>query len=186
MTPATQKQMDFAVRLGKEVAGLDLNKEGQTALDTVRGLWGRATLDRKMMSGIIEELLTLKRSTPAKVEPVTGELEGMHRLDGEIYKVQRAVHGSGNLYAKHLVLSDQGCSLGCGHVACGHDDPTRYSVTFTYAPGVIYRLSEDSRMSLDEAKEFGSLYGTCMVCGRTLTNEESIEAGIGPVCAQRF
>lgn len=96
--------------------------------------------------------------------------EGMYRkADGTIYKVQRAVHGSGNLYAKRLSPPDE-----FGGKA-----------KFEYAPGAIRRLSIDERMTLEEAKEWGALYGTCCVCGRTLTNEESIEAGIGPVCSGR-
>jgi hypothetical protein len=98
-------------------------------------------------------------------EPVTEA--GMYRLDGTIYKVQRAVHGSGNLYAKELLVEG-------GHV------------NFVYAKGMIRRLSASDRMSLEEAKEFGALYGSCCVCGRTLTNETSIEAGIGPVCAGKL
>lgn len=32
---------------------------------------------------------------------------------------------------------------------------------------------------------YGHLIGRCGICGRTLTNEESRAAGIGPVCAGR-
>lgn len=45
---------------------------------------------------------------------------------------------------------------------------------------------ERTLITLDEAKEFGALYGTCCVCARTLTNEESISQGIGPVCGGRL
>jgi hypothetical protein len=41
-------------------------------------------------------------------------------------------------------------------------------------------------MTLDQAKAFGALYGACCNCGKTLTDERSIEAGIGPVCARKF
>ena len=30
---------------------------------------------------------------------------------------------------------------------------------------------------------FGGATGTCRICGRTLTNPDSVQAGIGPVCA---
>jgi len=33
------------------------------------------------------------------------------------------------------------------------------------------------------AKNYGHQLGQCSLCGRTLTNPESIEAGIGPICA---
>jgi hypothetical protein len=77
------------------------------------------------------------------------------------------VHGSGHLYCKRLVPGD-----GYGSKA-----------TFVYAPGMMPLLSAKTKMTLEEAKAFGALYGTCCVCGRTLTDEKSIAAGIGPVCA---
>lgn len=39
---------------------------------------------------------------------------------------------------------------------------------------------------IDAAKRIGKLTGVCCVCGRTLTNEGSIEEGIGPICASKF
>jgi hypothetical protein len=111
-----------------------------------------------------------ERATPAaNNEPVA--TEGMYRLaDGTIFKVQKAVHGSGRLYAKRLI------------------PPSEFggSAQFEYAPGMIYRLTLEDKMTLEQAKEFGALYGTCCVCGRTLTNEVSIAAGIGPICGGRM
>jgi hypothetical protein len=101
-----------------------------------------------------------KPSAPA-VEPVT---EGMYLVGKVIYKVQRAVHGSGNLYAKVL------------------DEKTGFS----YAPGALRNIKAEHRMTLEQAKEFGHLYGMCCVCGATLTDEVSIAAGIGPICARKF
>lgn len=40
-------------------------------------------------------------------------------------------------------------------------------------------------MTLEQAKQFGTIYGVCCSCGRLLTDEGSIEAGIGPVCAKK-
>jgi hypothetical protein len=78
-----------------------------------------------------------------------------------IFKVQRAVNGSGRLYAKELIDG-----------------------SFVYFTGGITTVAKTSRpMTLDEAKGYGKLYGVCCKCGRTLTDEGSIEAGIGPVCA---
>lgn len=50
--------------------------------------------------------------------------------------------------------------------------------------GAAYRYAKGThRLSKEEAAKFGKLYGFCMVCGRTLTDADSIAAGIGPVCA---
>lgn len=104
------------------------------------------------------------------LHPVTEA--GMYRHDGTIYKVQAAVHGSGHLYAKRLVVTE------------GYDGSI--VANFEFAQGVIRQLYAEDRLTIEDAKEFGALYGTCCVCGRTLTNETSIEAGIGPVCAGRL
>lgn len=113
------------------------------------------------------DLLQKMDDRPQKTAPAvkSDELEdGMYRMDGEIYKVQHAVHGSGRQYAKQLVGEGSDWS-------------------FEYAAGAIRKLRPEHRMTLEEAKEFGALYGTCCVCGRTLTRESSIAEGIGPVCS---
>lgn len=100
--------------------------------------------------------------------------DGMYRTaDGTIYKVQHAVHGSGRLYAKRLQVTD-------------HGDGEPATVTFDYAPGAVHTLTPDDRMTLDQARAFGALYGTCIRCGRTLTDDDSIAAGIGPICAGKI
>lgn len=107
------------------------------------------------------------KATPGK--PATPTVsEGMYLRDGKIFKVQRAVHGSGNLYAKEL-----------------HGSKSE-GFHFEYARGAIRTLTPEHRMTLDQAKEFGALYGTCCKCARTLTDESSIAAGIGPICAEKF
>lgn len=90
---------------------------------------------------------------------------GMYRdpATGDIFKVQPG-RQSGSLYAKRL-------------------DADRN--TFDYVPGAIRRVRPEWRMTLDEARAFGQATGVCCCCGRTLTKPESIEAGIGPVCAGR-
>lgn len=39
---------------------------------------------------------------------------------------------------------------------------------------------------LESAKLYGKTTGECGICHKTLTNPESIAAGIGPICAQKF
>ena len=47
-------------------------------------------------------------------------------------------------------------------------------------------LQDVERRGLDAVQEIGRATGRCVVCSRMLTNEDSIAAGIGPVCAERF
>jgi len=39
---------------------------------------------------------------------------------------------------------------------------------------------------LEAVQEIGRATGRCAICSRMLTNAESIAAGIGPICAERF
>ena len=91
-------------------------------------------------------------------------------LDGEkVYKVQTS-RESGNQYAKLLTLA-------------GTDET---GARFEYARGAIRNLTPEHRMTLKQARELGARYGVCVNCGATLTDPESIAAGIGPVCATHF
>lgn len=88
--------------------------------------------------------------------------EGMYKVGGEIFKVYFTQ--AGHITTKQL--TEEG---------------------FEYtgrAP--LSMIRPEHRMTLDEAKAYGKVTGTCCNCGRLLTNEESIEAGIGPICASKF
>lgn len=149
-----------------------------------------APLTKKGATALIDWLKPLPRkeiakaaaATPANPQPAKAvELEdGMYLLGGSYYKVQHAVHGSGKQYAKLAVIT--------GVDANGvpvERDADAYEVSFEYAPGVVAKLSPANKLTYEQAKEFGMIYGTCCRCGRTLTDELSIALGIGPVCGGR-
>lgn len=123
----------------------------------------------------INGLLALPK--PPKEKPADYPTEvGIYRDDsGTIYKVRKS-KSTGNLYAEQLTpqgglrLSEEGKVV---------------QWTFIYMPGAIKSLTKGMRLSLDEAKKFGILYGVCIVCGKTLVDARSVAQGIGPVCAKR-
>ena len=181
---ATEKQVAFALALGRDLRSLvGEDEDRKVVVDSLGDVFLAARSDRRKMSTLIDSMLTLVRewrsldraAQPAPETEAEETPEGMHRLDGEVFKVQRAVNGSGRLYAKRLAVTDH-----------GEGAEPRYSTEFVYAPGVVRRLSEDTLMAVEEAAEYGRLYGTCIVCGRTLTDEGSIARGIGPICAEKF
>lgn len=106
---------------------------------------------------------------PRERQPQAQRLEvGMYRKDGQVYKVQ-ANQAKTGVYAKVLVLPEGG---GKGR--------------FDYAGSTAkVGLKPEHRMTLDEAKAFGVEFGVCCCCSATLTNPDSIEAGIGPICATK-
>lgn len=158
---ATAKQIDF-------INGLKADREFDPAvIETATALWRAEAFDTQAASVTINALLASPRikRIPAPSDP---DLQGMHKIGDLIVKVQRAIHGSGNLYAKALVQDEEGDWF------------------FEYRPGLIREVSNQTKLTLEQAREWGALYGTCAVCGATLTNETSIEAGIGPVCRRKF
>ncbi len=174
---ATHKQIMYIVSLatkrGYDVRAMvaETDESGEIVLNASGECSPKIT--KKAASASIEKLRDPRSEIDAPkidVKPVEKiELEdGMYRFNDRIFKVQHAVHGSGRQYAKELTQYDDG------------------SWGFEIARGMIFKLRPEHKMTLEEAKEFGALYGTCCVCGRTLTNEASIEAGIGPICASKF
>jgi hypothetical protein len=97
------------------------------------------------------------------------ELEdGIYQKEGVIYKVIMAIYGSGHKYAKKLVQKSDG------------------SWHFVFESKAISLLTPEDRMTLENAKAFGKLYGICCSCSRQLTDETSIEEGMGPICRGKF
>ena len=160
MNFATPRQAAFIARLLSEKNTVGTQYAGMVAAPM--------DLTVREASSMIDALKVLPRADGAAAGPARSTApEGMHRIGDAIYKVQKAVHGSGRLYAKRLTRSGD-------------------SWAFEFAPGAMQRLSEATRMTLEEAREWGALYGTCCACGRTLTDETSIALGLGPVCASKF
>ena len=115
---------------------------------------------RETATVLIDALMALPRLRHDKAPAPSG----LHVLDGEVYRVVVS-RGSGRPYALRRVEAPG---------------------AFEYAPGAVRHLSEDTLMTLEEARDYGVRYGVCAACGRTLTDPESIEYGIGPVCRTRY
>lgn len=120
----------------------------------------------------------LKSSSVGRPEPIT---EGFYVKNGVVFKVVRAIHGSGNLYAKELVI-DELSALEVAPELRGSGQKFSHG-TWIYARGAINHLRIEHKLTAEKAVALGKLYGMCVRCGATLTREESIERGMGPVCA---
>lgn len=181
---ATERQIGFLLKLAGE---RDFHSLVEKDRNLVRCIQQGGKTDKRSASALINILLGTAYSSAvstngfqkdcnARVQAADANrrservvLEAaIYLLDGVVYKVQQAIHGSGQMYAKKLVTDEFG--------------PAR----FEYAAGAIRNLRPEHKMSLEQAVEFGAVYGVCCRCGRTLTDENSIEAGIGPVCASKF
>jgi len=115
--------------------------------------------------------------------------DGMYRnpQTSEIYKVQWN-RGSGDgkrLYAKQLIMHVDGGRWTRIPLGDFLPKPEETHAEFQYAPGAMKFIRPEWRMTMDEAKAFGALYGTCLRCGRDLTLEASIERAMGSTCAKK-
>lgn len=195
--PASERQISFIQAL------LTQHEIAPEAADRLRGRIEAHDLDVPTASATIDWLKRQPVVAPAAATPAKDtehehaeriDSDGMYSMDGVVYKVQRAVHGSGQLYAKRLVIR-RDCEghesldgpIGNVEYCDGSCRPaSEAEAEFVYAPGIVTQLRPEHRLSLEQAKAFGRLYGICVRCGATLTDETSIAAGIGPVCAGRF
>jgi hypothetical protein len=158
------------------------NKPGITGAsdkqsDFIRTLWAQKHLpgdveaviaaipDRMTASKMIDALKAVKDEIVKADAPNGDDLEdAIYKIDGQVRKVYHTQ--SGQQVAKVW-------------------DTDSLSFEYVGKKG-LKGLTPAHKMTMAEAVEFGSIYGICCNCSRTLTDEHSIEAGIGPVCARRF
>lgn len=65
-------------------------------------------------------------------------------------------------------------------------DAAGWSYTYIGPSRALNGLKGLRKMTLEEAKGWGKKTGTCCVCAAHLTDGESIDKGIGPVCERSF
>ncbi|WP_162625007.1 DUF6011 domain-containing protein [Streptomyces cadmiisoli] len=92
------------------------------------------------------------------------QARGMYRLNGEIYKV--VDNPRTGRFAAHKL-----------------DMETR---KYTYAKGIIYKLTEAHRLDTSTIAAHGLDQLWCLCCGRALDRKDSQERGIGPICADKY
>jgi hypothetical protein len=160
MTQASEKQLAFITKLlnDKDIES-STHTVYLTAISSVITT-NPDTLTKVAASKAIDILLSQPSKAHAKAS--TKLKPGFYSLNDKVYKVILAPQ-TGNTYAK--VFTSDG---------------------WVYAQGAVKTLVNAPALTLEEAKKYGRIYGTCIVCSRTLTDESSISAGIGPICAKGF
>lgn len=167
--PATERQMAFIADLLRAIDP-DNAAEDMLAIEQADSPLTKAGASREIERLIgerdrVRKIAKTEREQAEQKTAPTGISEGFYKSgDGNIYQVVQARHGS-HFLAK--VLDQE-------------------SGKFEYAGAAKRFVKADQRMTLEEAQEYGKQTGICMVCSRRLTAPESVEAGIGPVCARRF
>lgn len=167
--PASDKQKAFVRSLleGRDLTGTEFEVPAWDA--ALSGITGGTvavdveTLTKKGASETIDALMAL----PKKAGGATRSNwdAGMYVSGSRILRVYLGQQ-SGRMLVKEVV----------GNPEDGY--------TLEYLGQAAYKVPADARrMSLEEAKGWGRATGTCVKCGRRLDVPESVDAGIGPVCA---
>jgi len=121
-----------------------------------------------------------KAAAPVQ-ETVSADEIGVYVMtDGSIVKVQESKANKGRTYAKVWISDVTGERMTL-------DSDGSHKGRYEFAAGLIYKVaSEGRRMSLDEAKQFITIFRQCARCSRKLSAKKSVEDGIGPVCIKYF
>jgi hypothetical protein len=132
--------------------------------------WSLST--KQTASKVIAFLLTLPNQPVDLGHPSEPEA-GVYvsRVPGRDEAYLRVYRGqkNGRMLAKRIHFDEDGVSyeyLGLAHVAIS--------------------VAVATRLSIEEVGALGVSSGVCMICGRRLDDPESVDRGIGPVCAARY
>lgn len=164
----TDKQINFATKLGKERV---------LTADDAYDVANLDCLDRKQVSNLIDRLMKAPKVAAAAKKPFEQSLEvGIYKCAeaGTLFRVYKGKQSGMNL-VKQVI-----------------PDATGYSYEYIgSAFRVVSGTSSLGKITLtpitkEEAANWGHLTGSCIICGRHLDDPDSVDAGIGPVCAKGF
>jgi hypothetical protein len=147
---------------------------GMDAIDWVKGYIARHNLQPK--SAITAPVASERSAAPTAVK------YGVYRYDGDVYIVVESKKNTDRTYAKRMQESPPRLT------ARGEE----VDFEWVYAPGIIWKLTEEHRMTLDDARDLMIRYGRCLKCrhplkaAKTLQTAEETGVMVGPVCRKYF
>lgn len=103
------------------------------------------------------------------------------RLDTFLFSLVRSGANEGAIYVKSIEKDDLGERQYLGKIVEG-----RFFRAFKCSAETEARIIEAASDPEAAAIAYGRREGACSICGRKLTNHASIDAGIGPICADKF
>lgn len=163
-------------------------RDVETLRATLRGEFDSAIAEAKDLRDAFARRVTRERANVAAIlsrragRPVTGAVQAAPGAsasveDGATYRAP-----DGRVF--HAYLGQSGRLL-LKLWTAGGEDSDGEGGTFDYF-GAASRLPSGSvRLTTEECQDFGRATGTCAICMRHLTDDESVARGIGPICWSR-
>jgi len=173
-SPITEKQLKYIDVLLNQLSTKIAEAPEQTVIvqealavhDTVKILVNQNGITKAQGSKAIEMLLGWnQRSFAPRPVPVVREKApiGVYKRGDDIYRVIKG-RQSQNTYAQKLTVDFNGAP------------------TWVYVGAMVFELKVEELISPEVAAQMGRTVGYCVICGRYLTDAESVAKGIGPVC----
>ena len=174
----TEKQLKYidvllnqlATKIAETPERTVIVQEALSVHDTVKSLLNihneKNNVTKAQGSKAIEMLLGWKqRSFAARPVPVVREKApiGVYKRGDDIYRVIKG-RQSANTYAQKLTVDYNGVPA------------------WVYVGAMVFELKVEELISPEVAAQMGRTVGYCVICGRFLTDAESVAKGIGPVC----
>jgi Family of unknown function (DUF6011) len=171
---ASDKQREFVKSLASErnVAGLPA-AAARTLAAVQRGLYA----SKREASALIDELKALPKD-PALRPPNT---TGLGALYDQVPDGRYAVEHGGQPVRFYRVATSEATGRRWMMVQASDD---LHRIGYQQKVEALTQVLADGVQAAME--RYGRELGHCGHCGRTLTNDESITRGIGPVCASRM
>tara|TARA_R110000772_G_scaffold188708_3_gene299749 strand:- start:95 stop:811 length:717 start_codon:yes stop_codon:yes gene_type:complete len=159
----------------------------------------RGSLSDKQTGAAVAMLMKVKASKANKAEAPTVDLSNVAEMFSKAHEAIKTP----KFRFEDLVISrapDHGVNAGALYVKIegeyagkvkegkffANNDLFKRSGFKLSAQGVRSKLEQISKDPLSAAVAYGRRTGSCACCGRELTRHDSIERGIGPICAERF
>lgn len=161
--PATEKQIAFIKKL---VAEKQTDQRTEDLLTAARAAAMAGGLSSKAASAVIDALIACPRKTDARDEYTAG----IYAVDGDTIVRVYLGQQSGVMLAKQVHVQD-------GEVSYDYLGTARK---------VLSAATTWTRLELSEVGSLGITSGHCLICGRRLDDPESVDRGIGPVCAENY
>lgn len=168
---ASAAQVSYIKILLSQIAALD-PKQADDLREDLNASWSAGEFTVTKASKVIELLIAL-------INGINAQIASQTKSAVDVPDGRYAVRTDEGHFAFYRVWN--GDRAVCVYQQLSDDEQRVPRAT---AKAVLAKISDVG--PLEASKAYGQKIGVCGVCHRTLTNPDSIAAGIGPVCAGKF
>ena len=150
----------------------------------------RGSLSEKQTGAAVAMLMDIKAKKAERAEAPTVDLSNVVAMFNKAHEAIKTP----KFRFEDLVISrapDHGVNAGALYVKidggyAGKVKDGKFFGLKTAPDGILSKLEQISKDPLSSAVAFGKKTGNCSMCNRDLTRHDSIERGVGPICAEKW